>query len=146
MKKNGFTLVEIMGVIILLSLILLVAFPAIVGVVKRSDNKINEANKALIISAAKNYVNENKNTISIPTTVNSSKETCITIQTLIDEQYLIEDLEQGSTGEKIDTQEKVAIIASKKEKIVNLPDGTQSTREVIEYDYYVPGDTNNKCN
>lgn len=96
MKQKGFTLVEMLGAIIILSLIVLVAYPSIISVVKRSDEEIDSATKALIVSAAKNYYDDNE-------------DTCPTIQELISKGYLISSLKKGSTGENIDTNKHVDI-------------------------------------
>lgn len=103
MKKNGFTLIELTGAIVLLSLIVLVAFPAIVNVVKRSDNKINAAVEALIIDGAKNFIDDNKNEY----TLTNGNVDCITIQDLIEKGYVISDLE--SVNGKVDTAKFVKV-------------------------------------
>jgi len=59
MKKNAFTLVELLGVIVILAAIALVAFPPILNQIQKSQNEIDEATKSLILSAASLYVDEN---------------------------------------------------------------------------------------
>ncbi len=61
MNKKGFTLVELIGVVVILGLIALVAFPALLNQIDSSKKQVSDSQKALIISAAKNYVDENKN-------------------------------------------------------------------------------------
>ena len=41
MKEKGFTLIELIGVIALLAIITLITYPAIVGIIKRSNDKID---------------------------------------------------------------------------------------------------------
>lgn len=105
MKKRGFTLIEVMGVIILLSLIVLLAFPAIVSVIKRSGSKINAATEALILSGAKNMVDEHKNDYPL----NNGNVYCTTIGKLINGNYVISDLQNGNNGENIDTTKSITI-------------------------------------
>ncbi len=59
--KNGFTLVELIAVIIILSLIAIIAFPAILNIVRDSENQIDESSKEIILTQAKAYVNDNVN-------------------------------------------------------------------------------------
>ena len=62
MKKNrGFTLVELLAVIIILAGIALIAFPILLNTIKNSEDKIDGATRKLVISAAKLYVDENLN-------------------------------------------------------------------------------------
>ena len=104
MKEKGFTLIELIGVIVLLAIIILITYPSIVNIIKKSNNKINSATSALIISGAKNMVDENKN--SYPLT--NGNVYCPTIEDLVNKGYVISDLETGN-GNKIDTKQYVKI-------------------------------------
>ena len=59
MKKIGFTLIEIIGVVVVLGIISLVAFPALLNLIKETNVKIYDANKALVFTAASQYVEQN---------------------------------------------------------------------------------------
>ncbi len=61
MNKKGFTLVELIGVVVILGLIALVAFPSLLNQINSSKKQISDSQKELIIAATKNYVEENKN-------------------------------------------------------------------------------------
>lgn len=104
MKEKGFTLIELIGVIVLLAIIILITYPSIVNIIKKSNNKIDSATSALIISGAKNMVDENKN--SYPLT--NGNVYCVTIKSLINKGYVISDLETGN-GNKINTDRYVMI-------------------------------------
>lgn len=60
-KKNGFTLIEMLAVIVILITILLVAIPSITSSLERSKDKQKEAKKELIVSSADIYVSNHKN-------------------------------------------------------------------------------------
>lgn len=85
--KKGFTLIELMAVIIILSLVVLIAFPNIVNVVKNSNNSIDSATSSLIINGAKNYVDEHKNSYPLK----NGKVYCLQIESLIMNDYVIND-------------------------------------------------------
>lgn len=61
MNKKGFTLVEVLAVLILLSIIVIVVYPRIMEKVEEEENKINKAKLDLIYVAAKDYILENRN-------------------------------------------------------------------------------------
>jgi competence protein ComGC len=59
MKRDAFTLIELLGVIIILGLITLVSFPPLLKQIKQSRNGLDSATSALIIDAAKDYYYDN---------------------------------------------------------------------------------------
>lgn len=63
MKKNGFTLAELLGVIVILAAVALIAFPPIINQIKKSRGELDQALNSLILTAAKQYLEEkNKST------------------------------------------------------------------------------------
>ena len=58
MNKKGFTLVEILAVLVILSLLLILTIPSIKNALTNGKNKINEINKKQIEDAAKIIVDE----------------------------------------------------------------------------------------
>lgn len=74
MKNKGFTLVELMGVIVLLSILVVIAVPAITGILKQSKDKLYETQLKTIETAAKNWASEEANLSKLPSSGN-----CITI-------------------------------------------------------------------
>lgn len=58
MKKNAFTLVELLGTIILLSIIALIALPTLISSLNASQSEIEDSYKSIAITAARNYVND----------------------------------------------------------------------------------------
>lgn len=92
MQKNAFTLVELLGTIILLSIIALIALPSIIGLLNSSQDEIDESYKNIVITAARNYVNDNMD--SFPKALESAtvdKEYPngnLEVQMLLDEGYI----------------------------------------------------------
>ena len=61
MKKNGFTLMELMGVIVILSLLIVLCLPSIVNFIKSSNDETDKITLDLIYNATENYIKEYKN-------------------------------------------------------------------------------------
>ena len=59
MKKQGFTLIELMSVIVLLGLIVALVFPNVVDVVQKKQKEISESKLKIIYNGAKNYCIKN---------------------------------------------------------------------------------------
>lgn len=81
MKKRGFTLVELLAVLVLIAAISLVVFPSIINYINSSKGDINETTKQLIITSANQYMND-----KYQQKLNTSA--CFNLQTLIDNEYL----------------------------------------------------------
>ena len=80
MNKKGFTLVEVIGVLTILTLIVLVAFPNILGAMNKTETKMNEATETLLITNAKNYWSDN-------VVMKTGTTYCVYIKTLIRQNY-----------------------------------------------------------
>lgn len=64
MKKNGFTLAELLGVIVILAAIALVAFPPIINQIKKSRGDLDNALNTVILTASEQYLEENNKSLS----------------------------------------------------------------------------------
>lgn len=87
MNNKGFTLIELIGSIIILTIIALVAFPAILNVMTTSQNEIDNAKKQLAERAAKEYVEDNVNLY--PREAGAASKT-IKVQDLVAQGYIKE--------------------------------------------------------
>ncbi|SYZ79972.1 prepilin-type N-terminal cleavage/methylation domain-containing protein [Trichococcus shcherbakoviae] len=76
-KEGGFTLVELLGVIVILGLIIGISIPLIGNVVDKAKTDTNNAEAELVFDAAKMYYLQEKVTVDPVTTV-----------ILIDKKYL----------------------------------------------------------
>lgn len=91
MKKNGFTLVELLSVLVLISLLMGIAIPGINRISKNMKTKSYNEKKELIESAAVLWGQDNKTRLqSMSCTVNGVDYFCyrISIKSLIEEDYL----------------------------------------------------------
>lgn len=59
-NKKGFTLVEVISVVLVIAIILLVAIPAIYSHIRKGKEKINESNMTALELAAREYYSENR--------------------------------------------------------------------------------------
>ena len=90
MKKNemGFTLIEMMGVIVIISLIAILTFPNIVNQIKKSKKVNNDNIDNALIAAAKKYASDNSQKYRYDVY-------CIKISELISNDYIKEDIVKG---------------------------------------------------
>jgi len=105
LKKNGFTLVEVLGVIFLIGLLLVLAFPPIVNQLKRSTEDIDKATKELIYNSTDFYLEKNQQNYPL----NNDSVFCVSLKTLVDTGELSNDLTSISTGKKIDLTKVVKV-------------------------------------
>lgn len=104
MNKRGFTLAEIIGVVVVLGLIALLAFPPMLKMIKNSENKVSEANKTLIYTASSQYTAKYMN--DFPKT--KGNVYCITIEDLVKEEFLLSTI----VNEEINLDTKIKITIS----------------------------------
>lgn len=105
MKKNGFTLMELLGVIMILAVLAVIAFPPIITQIKKSKQEIKNSTKILITDSAKDYYEDN---------INNFEQTegmtyCIDLSTLINQGYLNGKLKDEELN-NIDITKKVKMI------------------------------------
>ena len=86
-NKKGFTLVEILVVVALISVIMIIAIPSIMSVNKKMNEREFAAKKELIISAAEMYGKDNKDSLFPGSSTTSS----VTVQVLLDNKYIEPD-------------------------------------------------------
>lgn len=88
MNKKGFTLAELLGVIVILAIIAIIAFPSVLGLLNSSQDETDEAMQNFAISAARNYVNDNMD--AYPKALEGKTKTYsnLKVQTLINEGYI----------------------------------------------------------
>lgn len=94
-KKNGFTLVEILAVIIVLGILSMIFIPDTLKVLKDNSSKIYKIKENELIKAAEDYVKYDKN-FSFP---NEIDEKYVTMTQLISGSYLDKILDNKTGNE-----------------------------------------------
>ena len=118
-NKKGFTLVELLAVMVLLILLILVAYPNFASLSSQSKNKYDNTVCVLIKNAASMYVNNNPD----------FTQDKVTIDELIKAGYLESDI-TDSKGVEVERSDSVEVI-------------TTVTNGVTEYTYKCPQQLNN---
>ena len=121
-KNKGFTLVELLGVIIILVLILSLVLPKVINRVKSKENVIATLNDDFLLSAAKIYVDNNKK--NYPEDDGSTYCTEISEDVLSElEKYLGTHLKDYS-GDELNIENKTIKIDYNKGYMVSIVDSS----------------------
>jgi len=124
--KKGFTLIEVIGAIVILGLISLIAIPTLLNVVKNKEKEMNEVTKQLIYTASSQYTTKYENIFK--KTIGNNY--CVTIKDLVINNFLTEI---NTDDINLDTKIKVTIDNNKKYKyeIDNNCEPTQLEQEQL---------------
>ena len=101
MKKinnKGFTLVEVLAVLVILSAIMAIALPSITSSMERNKSKQDESKKEMLASFAEIYVANHRNSLYNWMSANSKEECYIEVTTLKNEGLLSDDADKDSNG------------------------------------------------
>lgn len=113
MKNKGFTLVELLAVIVLLSLLVMIAVPAITGILKESKEDLYNTQLKQIEAAAKNWASDEEGMARLPKTDGSCGH--INIRDLKDGEYIDANLKNPQDEEAFGDDE-VRVNITKKGK------------------------------
>ena len=95
--KRGFTLVELLAVLILLGVVSLIAIPSIGKILNRSREKARESTKNELIQAAKNYYADN-----IRELPDDGSHKCLSVSEIEENGYISnDDIVDPTTEEKL---------------------------------------------
>ena len=119
MKKRGFTLAELLGVLVVISLLFLLIIPGIVNRLSESKSDVKESENQMIYDAADQYIREHPNDYP----PGKSGRYCIPIQSLIDDGKLIAPVTDITTGEDISNKSVMVTIYSSGNSDYELRDG-----------------------
>ncbi len=106
MKKKGFTLVEMIAVILIMALLTLIVLPTIVNQIRSQKENISDAAMQLISNATELYLEEKTSEYSM----RHGETYCISLETLANEGKLKRPLKDLSTGKDIALNQVVKVI------------------------------------
>lgn len=107
MKENGFTLIELMGVIVILSILSLITIPLIDRSLNKGKNRLSEIQKEQLIKALESYYAEH---LSEFNAIGEGSD-CKTVAQLKENGYLPTDLKDPKTN--LDLSEDIEVCVSK---------------------------------
>lgn len=108
MKNKGFTLVELMGVIVLLGVLILIAVPAVTGILKSSKDDLYQTQLRTIETAAKNWASDEENLKYLP---DSGKCIYIHLYTLKEGEYVDLNIKNPKTEKEFNDTDTLVIIS-----------------------------------
>ena len=125
MKKKGFTLVELLAVIIILSLVLVIAVPSVNKYIKQSKEKAYDAQISTIIEAAQAYASTNLELL--PNRENISVK--VTLGQLKSAGLIKEEVKNPNDDKYFDDALTIKIKKNKENYIYEVVENTITTRD-----------------
>ena len=122
MKKNGFTLVELLGVLIVLVILSMVVVTTYTKLKKDADTTIDDALAILIKDASVTYVKKNK------TNIEANNVYCLTLDDIVNDN-LLSSAVKNAKGEEMDLSMKIKVTVRQNNYDVTL--NVSSCSEVI---------------
>lgn len=108
MKKKGFTLAELLGVLVIIALLLLLIIPGIINRLSKSEDEAKEAGGNIIYNAADQYIKEHPEEYP----PGKSGRYCVTIRSLIEDGKLADPVIDVVTGEDVSDMSVMVTIYS----------------------------------
>ena len=100
MNRKGFTLVELLAVLVILGIIIGIAIPSINSSMERAKKKQDASNYKVLEASTELYVSDHKN--SIVHNLESDDTSCyISIKNLLDENYISKDVGIDANGNEL---------------------------------------------
>ena len=112
MNKKGFTLVELLAVILVISIITLIAMPQVLNQFSNYTGELEEKEKELIIEAGRTYVE--LNSASFTTTK------CVSLETLVKAELLNEKFIVEALGDSYNSQYQIKAVYGANEHTISL--------------------------
>lgn len=128
MKTKGFTLIELMGVVILIGILALITVPVINGVIQSSRESALKTQKALIEKAGKSWAIEHV------VELNELDVWCITVNSLIRMGYLEgQEVIDPTTNETLEGSVKISYTNNNYDvSFISSTNGAGCTNEIDE--------------
>lgn len=103
MKKRGFTLVELLAVLVLIAAISLIVFPSIINYINSHKKEISDTTEKIIFSGAALYEDSHKQSLW------EYKQYCIVLKDIVDQGFLDNPLIDSASGKEVDLNKFVEV-------------------------------------
>ena len=103
--KKGFTLIELIAVVVIMGLLCILAIPNLLNVINSKKGEISSAFEEVLISASKLYIGDNS--YSFPKS--DGNVYCITLNTLVEKDYLSEPVKDPINNNEISLDTYVVV-------------------------------------
>ncbi|MDD3452925.1 MAG: prepilin-type N-terminal cleavage/methylation domain-containing protein [Bacilli bacterium] len=103
--KKGFTLIEMIAVIIIISVLMITIIPSVLNQLSNKKEEISDLNKQAIYAATSNYLDYNKTTYPL----NYGRAYCIKLETLVNAGEISSPIKDFKTGNEISLDKVVKI-------------------------------------
>lgn len=114
MKKKGFTLIEMLAVIVILGIILIVAIPQIQNQLANKKDEVNKATLQMIYDATEIYTASDPSTFQKLYNNETNRSVyCITLKELVDAGKLESPIKDFKTGDELNLSYQVRAITNK---------------------------------
>lgn len=134
MKNKGFTLMELLGVIIILGILALVTFPPVLNQIKKAKQELENSTRILIIEAAKDYYEDH-----VDDYVKTNGNTyCISVNALVENNYLNKKIKDENFND-IDTTKKVRLTYNNEKVNYDVVEECINSGEYATFDYISTG-------
>lgn len=120
-KKLGFTLAEILGVIVIIGILLILIVPTVINRLNSTSEEVDEATDDIIYNAADQYIREHPSDYP----PGKAGRYCITIQSLVDDGKLSSPVKDATTGEDITDKSVMVTIYSAGTSDFEIRDGAE---------------------
>ena len=114
MNKKGFTLVELLGVIVILSVLVLISVPIINNIIKNSKSQVKETNVITILNAAYSWSMDDELNIELPE--NDNESITVTLDEVKKSGHLKKEVINADTGLAYDDSCVITITKKKYNK------------------------------
>lgn len=121
MKDKGYTLIELLGVIIILAVLIVLIFPSLINFIKNSSNDVDELTLDLIYNASNLYISEHSNDFSMK----KGYRYIIELKELVAEGFLNSPIILSSSDDDITADKCIQVIVTNDEYQYELKDSGQ---------------------